>query len=473
MKKVIKAVGFVLLLFFISSAVWAGKPKYVFYFIGDGLGFSQRQLAELYIKEKERNPAHRLVMNSFEVAGVITTHAANSLITDSAAAGTALACGIKTNNGVIGKDPAGNNVTTLIEAAEAKGLATGIISTTRLTHATPAAFAAHNVSRRNEAEIARDVLSSGVEFLSGGGISYFIPQHPDTEAKDALGKALVSKRKDNTNLVGKFKSKGYRTYIGLQGTLEFSKANFSKAEKMLALFTNSHLPYEIERRHKYQHIPSLARITKAGIEVLRKDPDGFFMVVEGGRIDHAAHSNDPVSVIYDTLALDEAVRAAHRFYLEHRKETLIVVAADHETGGLGLGMDTLGFRLNLSALFNTRVSVGDTLNRSNSYRGDRSGYLHFLDTQFGLNNLSSKEAARLQKSMSDMDSGKGGEYISPVALTAARILSERANIGWTTTIHTGTVIPLSATGVEAQRFSGWMDNTQVALIMADLMDFEF
>jgi len=470
-----KVAAFILLLLLISSTAHAGKPKYVFYFIGDGMGFSQRQLAELYLKEKEKDPTRKLVMNSLDVTGIITTHSANSPITDSAAAGTALASGVKTNNGVIGKDPAGNNVTTLIDAAEAKGMATGIITTTRLTHATPAAFVAHNFSRHNEAEIALDFLASEVEFLVGGGIRYFIPSNSRSGQKDVRGNDLYSKRKDNIDLVGKFEEKGYQSYIGMQGATDFTKADFKKIERVLALFNNSHLPYEIERRQKFKSVPSLARIVESGIEVLQQDPDGFFMVIEGGRIDHAAHANDPVSVIYDTLALDEAVQEAHEFYKRHKDQTLMVVVADHETGGLGLGGDTHGYKLNLSALLNTKVSVDDTLNGSNKYKGNRQQYLQFLAIEFGLSELSIKERAKLEQSMADADGGMKigyGGYMNPVALTAAHILSERVNIGWTTTQHTGNAIPLTATGVGAQKISGWTDNTQTALILAEILGFE-
>lgn len=475
MRKLRKVAGFILLILLITSTAHAGTPKYVFYFIGDGMGFSHRQLAELFLKEKEKDPGRKLVMNSLDVTGVITTHSVDSLITDSAAAGTALASGVKTNNGMIGKDPAGNNVATLIDAAETKGMATGIITTTRLTHATPAAFVAHNISRHNEAEIALDFLASEVEFLAGGGIRYFIPSNARSGQKDVRGNDLYSKRKDNFNLISKFKDKGYQAFIGMKGAREFTDADFTKMEKVLAIFDNSHLPYEIERRHKYNYAPSLARIVESGIEVLQQDPDGFFMVIEGGRIDHAAHANDPVSVIYDTLALDAAVREAHEFYQRHKDQTLMVVVADHETGGLGLGRDTHGYKLNLSALLNTKVSVEDTLNGSNKYQGNRQQYLQFLATEFGLSELSIKERVKLEQSMADADEGMKigyGGYMNPVALTAAHILSERVNIGWTTTMHTGTAIPLTATGVGAQKISGWMDNTQAALILAEILGFE-
>lgn len=476
MKTFHKLVTLILLLVFITAPVHAGKPKYVFYFIGDGMGFAHRQLAELFLKEKEKDPTRKLVMNSLDVTGVITTHSADSLITDSAAAGTALASGVKTNNGVIGKDPNGSDVTTLMDAAEAKGMATGIITTTRLTHATPAAFVAHNISRNNEAEIALDFLTSDVEFLAGGGIRYFIPSNSRSGAKDVRGNDLYSKRKDNINLIGKFDEEGYRTFIGIKGANDFTKSDFTKLEKVLALFDNSHLPYEIERRHKYKRVPSLAVITKSAIEVLEQDPDGFFLVIEGGRIDHAAHANDPVSVIYDTLALDKAVQEAHEFYLEHRNETLILVLADHETGGLGLGSDKLGYKLNIAALLNTRVSVDDTLNGSHRYKGNRPEYFQGLANEFGLSHLSRKERAQLNRSMTAADEGKKigyGGYMNPVALTATHILSERVNIGWTTTAHTGTVIPVSATGVEARSFSVWLDNTQIVQKILNIMEFEF
>jgi len=471
-----KAVGFILAFFLITATAHAGKPKYIFYFICDGMGFAHRQLAELFLKEKEKDPTRKLVMNSLDVTGVITTHSADSLITDSAAAATALASGVKTNNGVIGKDPAGKDVTTLIDAAEAIGMATGIITTTRLTHATPASFVAHNISRHNEAEIALDFLDSEVEFLAGGGIRHFIPPNSHSGLKDVRGNELYSKRKDNVNLVVEFEEKGYRTFIGMEGSTEFTKTDFSKIEKAIALFDNSHLPYEIERRSKYKHVPSLAAMTKSAIEVLQQDPDGFFMLIEGGRIDHAAHANDPVSVIYDTLALDAAVRASQAFYQNHKDETLIVVVADHETGGLGLGRDAYGYKLNLSALLNTRVSVDDTLNGTHKYRGDRQAYFQFLAAEFGLSSPSGKEKTDLLASMSRADKGmKTGYsgYMNPVALAAAHILSARVNVTWTTTTHTGTLIPLSATGLGTKNITDRIDNTQVASIMATVLGFEF
>ncbi|HCY84396.1 MAG TPA: alkaline phosphatase [Desulfobacteraceae bacterium] len=461
-----------LVLMFTAPALAAVQPKYVFYFIGDGLGASQRQFSEFFLREKTKDNTKELLINTFDVAGINTTYCANTLITDSAAAGTALASGVKTNKGVVGKDAAGNNVKTLTEAARDKGMKTGLITTTRLTHATPAAFASHNVSRNNENEIAQDFVKSNVDFFAGGGIRHFIPQKMKVEKGDAIGKTIKSKRKDDKNLVKEFQKKGYTTYIGMKGAKAFKNEDFKKKNKVFAAFTYTHIPYEVERRNKYPEVPSLAAMTKAGIDVLSKGKKGFFMMIEGGRIDHAAHANDPTGVIYDTLAFDNAVQVAFDFYKTHKNETLIVVVGDHETGGMGLGMDSMGYKLDMKSLLTTKVSVEDTLAYgAGQYKGDRAAYTNYLAKEFGLVNLTETEAARLEKAMAAADAGKTMGYykVNPAALTAARLLSERANINWTTTIHTATMIPMSATGVGAAKFGGYKDNTEIARMMATMI----
>ena len=179
----------------------AESPKYVIYMIGDGMGPAHRQVSEYYMQELKGDPGYRLAMNSMPVSGIITSHSASSLVTDSAAGGTALATGVKTTNGTIALTPDGKKLTSLITAAEKKGWATGIVSTTSITHATPAVFASNNESRGNETEIAVDFLDSGVDFFAGGGYRFFI-----------TGKE--SKRKDGRNLIKEFEAKGYTHVCG-------------------------------------------------------------------------------------------------------------------------------------------------------------------------------------------------------------------------------------------------------------------
>lgn len=474
MKLFQKTVLLVMMTLFAASLAMAKQPKYVFYFIGDGLGASQRQFSEFFVQEKMSNPDQRLLVNSLPVAGMNTTYAKNSLITDSAAAGTALASGVKTNNGVVGMDAQGNRVKTLIEAAAAEGMATGIVTTTRLTHATPAAFASHNESRNNENEIAEDFLNSGVDFFAGGGVRHFIPKSMKKPNADAVGATIKSKRKDERNLVDEFAEKGYKTYMGMEGARQFKKDNFSRIDKVFAAFTYTHMPYEIERMNLYPEVPSISEMTAAAIDVLSKDRGGFFLMVEGGRIDHAAHANDPTGVIHDTIAFDNAVKVAYDFLQKHQNDTLIVVVGDHETGGMGLGLDSKGYKLEMGSLMDTKISVEDTLTwGSGKYEGDKAKYLRILESQFGLTNLTAKEKAMLNQAMADADAGKTMGYykVNPAALTAAHILSSRANIHWTTTIHTATMIPMSATGIGAEKFSGYKDNTVIAKTMADLLGF--
>ena len=200
----------------------AAAPKYVFYMIGDGLGAAQRQLTEYYVQHQTGDAGRKLLINTFPVAGMNTTHSLDTLVTDSAAAATALATGYKTNNGLIAVDTEGAALPTVVEEAMAeKEMATGLVSTTRITHATPACFASHNLDRDDENGIAADFVDSGVDFFAGGGLRHFIPAEFTAEDKDAAGKGISSKREDDRNLFEEFEAEGYTTFMGSQGAADF------------------------------------------------------------------------------------------------------------------------------------------------------------------------------------------------------------------------------------------------------------
>jgi len=451
-----------------SAAVSNKKvPKYVFMFIGDGLGSAQRQIAELYMQDELNDKSKKLYMNSLDVAGLNTTYSNDTLITDSAAAGTASATGHKTNNGYISVDENNNKLTTIVEELEKKEVATGLITTTRLTHATPAAFASHNISRNDEIGIAEDFLESGVDFFAGGGVRYFIPQNGEYDDKYIV----KSKRKDDKNLLEEFKKKGYKVFSGEKGNKDFNNFKVNGEQKVFAALTYSHMPYEVDRINEKMIVPSLAEMTKKGIEVLSKYNKGFFMMVEGGRIDHACHANDATGSIMDTIAFDNAIKEAKEFYDKYPDETLILVVGDHETGGLGLGFGTNYF-MNIEPLKKAKISVADVLCRA--YDGNRDSLYKLLDTKMGLKDLNEKEKKMLEIAMDKMDSDKKiekAEYggYAPVAIAATHIISERANINWTTYAHSGTSIPLSAMGIGAEEFGGFKDNTEIAKVLADLL----
>ncbi len=440
-------------------------PKYVFYFIGDGLGAAQRQLAEFYKQEVSEDKNTKLLMNTFPIAGINTTHSSDSLVTDSAAAGTALATGHKTNNGVISLKPDGTEVKSLIELAEEQGMATGIITTTRLTHATPAVFASHNESRNDENGIAADFVDSGVEFFAGGGNRHFVPQDW------AWGK---SKREDDRNILAEFAQEGYKVFESADESEAFRQYSPKARDKVIATLSTSHLPYEVDRKQT-NDTPSLAEITEKGIDVLSTYNKGFFLMVEGGRIDHACHANDAAGSIHDTLAFDAAIAEAMEFYEAHPNETLIVVVGDHETGGMGLGFSSNYF-LNLDELTDVKVSVEDVLTRK--YDGDREAYFKYIEENLGLNDLTETEKAEIIKAMDIVDNGEDfdiaqySKSYGPVPIATTHIVSERANIEWTTFAHSATSIPMSALGNGAENFGGYKDNTEIAEAMADVLGFQ-
>lgn len=273
--------------------------------IGDGMGINQVVSARYY----QLGPDGRLHMERMPVTGLMSTHSHNRLITDSAASGTAIASGEKTRNGMIGMGPDTTAVVTILEAAHSSGLATGLVATSRITHATPAAFAAHQPSRHMEAYIAVDLVRSGVNVLFGGGRDYFLPQsHPE------------SRRQDELNLMEELSENGYTVISGRDELLSLD------ADRAAGFFTMGSMNTRPPE-------PTLAEMTRKAIELLSRDNDGFFLMVEGSQIDWAGHNNDIDYSIRETLLFDDAVREALVF-AERDGETLVVVTADHETGGL-------------------------------------------------------------------------------------------------------------------------------------------
>lgn len=450
----------------LAGAAQAATPKYVFYFIGDGMGAAQRQVAEYYLQQEKHDPSLHLAMDTLPITGITTTHSADSLITDSAAAGTALAAGVKTNNGVIGLLPNGTKVTTLLEQARDHGMKTGIITSTRLTHATPASFISKNPDRDNENAIAEEFVTSHVDYMVGGGYRHFVNKES----------GLKTKRTDDKDLVATLKGEGYKTFISEKSTQDFMKYQPKVGDKVFGAFSASHLPYSLDQEQK-SNTPSLAQLVDKGITLLSEEGQkkGFFMMVEGGRIDHAGHAHDITGNIDDTLALDEAVKSAMSFYQKHPKETLIVVAADHETGGMGLGFGENYF-LKLDQLAKVKQSIEDKTQKI--YTGDRASFYDLIGKQFGLTNLTVAEKKIIEHSLDIADNKaqkpdetQWGEY-DPAAIGVAHVVSQRANVYWTTFAHTGVQVPLSAIGVESQQFGGFKDNTDVAKTMAKIMQFK-
>jgi alkaline phosphatase len=275
------------------------RTKNIILFIGDGMGIAHIT-AGWTVNNQPLN------LKQFPYSGFSITQSSDNYITDSAAGGTAIACGVKTNNGMIGMAPDNTVVASITEIAHSRGLSAGVVSTSTITHATPASFVAHNLDRDNYEQIAEDFLKGSVELFIGGGEDHF------------------RKRADGKDLTADLEKQGFDVVY----TLDELKA--SKSLKIAGLLSKLHMPTIINGR-----TGMLEEMTRKAIETLSRDKDGFFLMVEGSMIDYGAHENDINYVTSELIDMDKAVGVALEFAGKNR-ETLVVVTADHETGGLTL-----------------------------------------------------------------------------------------------------------------------------------------
>lgn len=457
-----------LCLFLMAMSMMAeGRAKYVFYFIGDGMGVNQVNGTEYYMGALEgRIGTKPLCFGDFPYTALVTTHSVSSDVTDSAAAGTALATGEKTNNGMLGQTPdQTRNYTSIAEWAHDAGAAVGVTTTVSVDHATPAAFYANVPDRNMYYEIGEQLTHTDFDFFAGS--DYLKPNNPN--GGDDL---YVQSQKAGYTIV-----RGYKEY-----TKKCKKANkmilFQSEEE--SKIDRTELVYAIDRKPGNL---SLTDITRAAINFLTKkqnEKDGFFLMVEGGKIDHAAHANDAAAVITETIDMDEAVKVAYEFYAQHPDETLIVVTADHETGGMTLGNRT--YETHMENLKYQRMSIhqlGSELHKLHKTYGDKytiDVVKNFLKENFGLGSdikLSDSQNKRIETAFEHIQAGIGKDEKSwyqsddELASTIKRIMSDVAHVGWTTGAHTGGYVPVFAIGVGAEKFHGRLDNTQVAPIMAE------
>lgn len=275
------------------------KPKNVILLIGDGMG-----VAQIYSGMVANGG--ELNLNNFKNIGFQKTYSASDFVTDSGAGGTALATGQKTYNGAIGVDVDKNPVENIREKCEAMGKATGVVSTSAITHATPASFMAHDTSRNNYEAIAADFLATNVDVFIGGGYKHF------------------TQRKDGKNLAEELSGKGYQVVTDLESASKVTKG------KLAALLAPEHLKTMEQGRGDM-----LPVATKTALNILDNDKEGFFIMIEGSQIDWGGHQNNTSYIVTEMMDFDRAIGEALKFAAKN-KETLVVVTADHETGGFAI-----------------------------------------------------------------------------------------------------------------------------------------
>lgn len=435
--------------FSMVTAGESGKAKYIFLFIGDGMGPNQRQAAEQALSAKEKNPQFKLMMNSLPVHGMASTAPDGGGVTDSAAAGTALACGVKTKNGVLGLGPdKKTSAESIAFKAKKKGMKVGILTSVSLDHATPAAFYAHVPQRKMTPEIAREMFDSRFDYFAGGTINAIHRDKKTDYFKLAAEKGL--------------------TIIRTMDKLKAAEPN-TRIYAMTEKLDGEAMPFAIDA----QDDPfSLAAITAEGIRLL-DNPKGFFMMVEGGKIDWACHANDLGAAVSDTLAFDQAVAVALKFYQQHPKDTLIVITADHETGGLK--KLTAG---DPAVLLNQKMSAqefGKKLRKMQNEKTSSEQILASTKDAFGWKELDQTDKKELGEAWNAVSKGSEDQknlygQSNNVMSSAKKIMAKKAGYQFSSGGHSGADVPVSAIGVGSEKFKGTYPNTDICKNICEVME---
>ena len=425
--------------------------------IGDGMGPSQVTLTRLFASKFLEQD--RLAMDKIYV-GANTTYAdpdrtagLSGAVADSAAAATAIATGKKTYNRAIAisNESIAHPYATVLEAAKDQGQSIGIITTTSVSHATPAAFLAHVRDRDMEAAIVAQYLDTDADVIMGGGESFFVSRAEDSY----FG---LANRTDGQNYLDLFRAKDY-TIVNTRQALQASQA-----DKLLGLFAPVHIPYVLDRD---QTIPTLSEQLTKALTVLEANPNGFVVMLEGGRIDHAAHLNDPSSVVHETLEFDEAVSLALDYAGKH-PDTSVIVTADHETGGLSVGRDGV-YDINLDVLNRVNIS-SEALALLITHAQSNQKIVDIIKNQAGITDLSDEEFATIIKhkptlplaATASFSISLQSEEVLDLAVALNHIISKRAWVGWTSEGHTGEDVGVYAYGPASRLLVGLTDDTYLA-----------
>lgn len=452
------------LLFLCIGMTASAKVKYVFYLIGDGMGPNQVLAAEMYLAEMDGNIGRKqLFMTGLPYSGQAATFSASNGITDSAAAGTALATGSKTNNGTLGLNADGDTLTTIAENLKAQGWGVGLLTTVAIDHATPAAFYANVKKRDNYYEVGKQLVRTDFDFFGGAGLHRPVPPEGQT----------------GPNVYDLAEENGYTLARGLKD----AESKRTEAKKLILMQENDaidrrkkssgNFPYMVDNRPEDLW---LSNLTSFAIDFLQAHNDRFFLMIEGGMIDYAGHGRDGAANIQETIDFDGAVGVALAFYQQHPDETLIVVTADHETGGMALGNSN--YTLNLQQLQHQHCSawtlsddIGSLFKKDQkkpTWQAVRAILEKRLDFYNGVS-ISAEEDAKLQDAFRKAMKSKGKRSfktmykdLDALCNTAIGILNQQAKVGWTSYSHTAAAVPVFAIGQGAEQFTGWMDNTDIA-----------
>lgn len=466
--------------------LFQNKPKYIFLFIGDGMGTAQIQSARFYQGTVTNNGAiteAELSFTQFPEVGSVTTYDSTSFCPDSASTATSIASGKKTESGVINMCPWTRDVpyeTIAEKLHKQKGYKVGIVSTVNIDHATPAAFYAHQKTRKNYYQIGVELANSGFEYFAGGEFQKVNGDGTGPNNHEVAAQA------------------GYNVVTTQAGAAALKAG----AGKTLIIAEN--LADGKSMNYAMDAAPGEWQLTdyvRKGIELL-DNSNGFFMMVESGKIDWACHANDAAASIHDVIEMHNAVQAAVEFYAQHPDDTLILVTADHETGGLGIGYKTTNYDTFLTNLAHQKMSYAkfDSTYVNNYVKNqtpfetamqdvkanfgltlptdpDAANAGKLLLTDYEVENLRTayertlKVGSSSQSKMSQQDYELYGTYI-PFSMAICHTINHKSGVDHTTYAHTGAMVNLYARGQGADKFRGVYDNTEIFHKLAELTDVQ-
>jgi alkaline phosphatase len=415
------------------------KPRNIIYCVSDGMPMSILTLANTFhqMKHGKLSPWASLLDDPEAAVGCQYTSSLGSLVTDSAAASSSWGSGVHIWNGALNCLPDGTKLRSLFQLLQPKGVLTGLVTTATITHATPAGFSINSLKRDDEAGIADRYLELQAHILMGGGMRFFDK----------------SSRKDKKDLPADFVKSGYTFVKDRRELLNY------KAGKLLGLFSPSHMPYVIDVMNTpgmALSTPSLADMSRVAINELKKGPSGFLLQIEGAKIDHAGHANDIGAMIYEQLAFEEAVQAAVDFARKDG-ETLVIVTADHGTGGPslnGIGNEYGDSTKGLELVFGMKSSYGPMFESITS-KPSASDLQGAVEAKLGVK-LKSEDAAWLSGLIGGAEAGPGFSGDKSAAL--AHVMKKQTGIGWTSQNHTSDHVVVTAFGPGSEDYAGYTEN---------------
>ncbi|MDO5394331.1 MAG: alkaline phosphatase [Bacteroidales bacterium] len=461
--------------FFIAAALagcltaQGAKPRYIFLCIGDGMGPGPVMAAQNYLRLASSTPDATLNMLAMPVSSRAQSWSASSPVTDSAAAGTALSTGSKTRNGMLGMNADTVSVTSIARQLKDEGYGIGIVTNCAADDATPGAFYAHVPNRSMYYEIGRDAASAGYDFLAGAHM-----------------RGVTDKKGDSTDLYAVIEQSGIKILQGAKGA---ENVYSTTSDKILLINPDGYgdsneMGYAIDGADADTVGLSLAMVTKACLYHLeRNSPDKYFVMIEDGLIDHSLHGNDGGTAIAQILSFDRVIGQALEVYARHPEETLIIVTADHDTGGLTNGCKATGYNAYYQNVNSQKISKGAFSDMCTSMLKNNTEITWpqmqgILAEKLGIGTsvkISEEQQRRLEDAFRETfmertaKDEKGLYKVSNAfAATVFNVFNDATGLGFTTPNHTGNFVPVFAIGAGADRFTGTLNNTDIPRIIREL-----